>query len=363
MNFLKRIKHLQKTIEQRSLHALIIANTLDIYYLTGLNLSLGHVIFTTTDALLLVDGRYIEYCNSHSPIPVKLTKDHNLLPHLSQIYKENTLVNIGFDSKELSYEGYTSLYKRTQAQSSLKIKLVPIPYLLKDLRVQKDSEEIQALSFAADLGTKGYQYVIDSLKKGVTEIQLAQDLEIFWKKNKSQSVAFEPIIAFGYNTAHPHYHPQEVALKTGDPILIDIGVKIGNYHSDMTRTVFFKRIKPELAKIYNIVKEAQQKALDLCKPGVLLKDLDSTARNHIEANGYGEYFNHSLGHGIGLEVHENPAISHKSASEVLLPGMAITIEPGIYLPNLGGVRIEDTIIITKKSYKNLTTCGKELTIL
>lgn len=163
----------------------------------------------------------------------------------------------------------------------------------------------------------------------------------------------------------PHYRAGNTKLKQGMPILIDIGVNYRHYHSDMTRVVFLGEPDPKLKTIYHIVEKAQKEALQLCKPGTLIGELDRAARGYIESQGYGDHFGHGLGHGVGLEIHELPNVRNKPPfnSMVLLPGMVITIEPGIYIPDIGGVRIEDTIVITENGHENLTERSKELNIL
>ncbi|MCH9703190.1 MAG: M24 family metallopeptidase, partial [Chlamydiae bacterium] len=189
---------------------------------------------------------------------------------------------------------------------------------------------------------------------------LVAELEIFWLQNGAAGVAFSPIVAFGENSSKPHYHPQDRPLREDDAVLIDIGVTLDHYHSDMTRVLLPKDPDPKMVEIYAVVKEAQKRALALCKPKSVVADLDAAARDYITECGYGDHFVHSLGHGIGLEVHEAPRL-YKEGADVdlrLEAGMAITIEPGIYLPGIGGVRIEDTVVITNEGHINLTNSPK-----
>jgi len=203
------------------------------------------------------------------------------------------------------------------------------------------------------------------LKEGISENELAIELEIFWKRRGSKAIAFDPIIAFGSNSSMPHYRVGQRKLNTGEAVLIDIGVNLNHYHSDMTRVVFFGDPDPKIASIYEIVLKAQELALENCRPGTPIAELDASARTYIEQKGYGENFTHSLGHGVGLEIHELPLIRSQSpgADTQLEEGMVVTIEPGIYLPGIGGVRIEDTVAITRDGYENLTNRSKELSII
>jgi Xaa-Pro aminopeptidase len=261
--------------------------------------------------------------------------------------------------KILAFGTDTTLYKNfidLQASLNAKIKLLPIENPVKRLRMIKDGDEIKALRASAKLGSEGYDYVASLIKDGVSETALALELEIFWKRAGAKGAAFDPIIAFGANSSMPHYRAGEAILKRGDHVLIDIGVDYKNYHSDMTRVVFPKEPPSEIKHIYQIVKAAQKKALELCRPGTLIGDLDNAARNYIASEGFGEQFSHNLGHGIGLETHEMPNLRNTPANSAirLQPGMAITIEPGIYLSGLGGIRLEDTVVITESGHENLT---------
>ncbi len=366
MDIKKRIKRLQNLLVDNRCDAILVENPINLFYLTGMELSTGQLLVSTKSAKLIVDGRYYEVCKTHCPLSTVLLKKETLQALLqSKPFQE--VQKLAFDSEQTSHGRfleYRSLVRAIETKSSKKraLKLVPLNDPIKQLRAIKDADEILILKKAAQLGSKGYDFICTQLKQGITELEAAAELEIFWKRNGSQGLAFESIIAFGTNGSMPHYRPHQVKLKKGDPILIDIGVKWGHYHSDMTRTVFLGAPSPKMQEIYKIVLKAQTEALKLCKPGNAISDLDSCARSIITAAGYGKNFNHSLGHGIGLEVHELPFI-RGTATDILRPGMAITIEPGIYLPGIGGVRIEDTVIITENGYENLTKRPKKLQIL
>lgn len=212
---------------------------------------------------------------------------------------------------------------------------------------------------AAELGCQGFDYIVSLLKENVQESDLALALEFYWRKKGAQGVAFDPIIAFGENSALPHYRAQEVRLKNNQIVLMDIGVRYRHYHSDMTRVVFKGEVEDELLKIRDIVEEASMRALSILKPGVSIAEVDLAARSYIESKGYGPYFTHSLGHGVGLQIHEFPFL-RKSSPHNLQEGMVITIEPGIYLPKLGGVRLEDTVSITATGFENFTTRPRQI---
>ncbi len=256
---------------------------------------------------------------------------------------------MGFDAEYTTYDSFKSLLAFTE-------KLIPLKSPIRRIREIKEPDEIDKLRAAADLGSKGFDYVCTLLTEGISEEKIARELEFFWRKKGGEKLAFDPHIAFGAGTAQPHYHSSNRVLKKDEPVLIDIGVVVDHYYSDMTRVVFFGEPKPEIEKIYRIVFEAYSAALELCRPGTKIGDLDHAARGVIEQEGYQDYFPHSLGHGVGLEIHESPTLRSKGedVERGLEEGMVITIEPGIYLPGSFGVRLEDTIVITQEGYANIT---------
>lgn len=347
-----RIKKMQSLLGEFEIDCLLITAPTDILYFTGQSVSVGKLLFTENTAHLIVDGRYFESCEKNAPCTVLLSDEHTF-KHLLTKSKATTL---GFSSQDTSYSDYVSLQILIQ---SLSCTLVPLDSPTSRLRMIKDDNEIEALKQAAALGNQGYQHIKDMIIEGITEEELAIELEIYWKKKGSQKTAFDPIIAFGKNSAMPHYRAAKEKLKNGDTVLIDIGVTLNHYHSDMTRTHFLGEPHPQMKEIYEIVQTAQQLALDNCLPGITVGELDAVARDYIASKGYGPQFTHSLGHGIGLEIHEFPILRNKPPyqSVILQPGMAITIEPGIYLPGIGGVRIEDTVILTENGHLNVTREG------
>jgi Xaa-Pro aminopeptidase len=343
-----RLSQLQKKID---VDALLIEEEKDLYYLTGLNLSAGRLLITKKDACLFVDGRYREQAVKKAPCRVEGLTQELLLKELNS----HAHTTLGFDEKKSSYLAYQSLKKVAQ---KLKAKLVPVDSPVAFLRAIKDSEEQEKLKRAANLGSRGFRHVKSLLKVGVTELELAAELQRFWWEHGGEGAAFRPIIAFGSNTSNPHYMPTKARLKEGDPVLIDIGVTVEQYHSDMTRMVFFGEPHKKLAHAYRCVLRAQQAALALCKPGITLGEVDKAARAVLEKEGVLEFFSHSLGHGIGLDVHEFPFF--RNADFVLKKGVALTIEPGVYFPGIGGIRIEDTVLITADGHENLTKIAKTI---
>ncbi len=344
----QRIKSAQELLSTYHADALIVEHPTDLYYLTGLEMSAGKLLITPEAVCLLVDGRYIEACQKSSPCRVILLENQAVKNWLSANSKGSTL---GFDSRNTSYQTYSTLKKELHAFSML-----PIEGPIERLRMIKDDDEIIELRKAAQLGSDGVKWLVSQLREGVTEAELAWSVEHFWKEKGAKKLGFDPIIAFGVNSSMPHYRAGSTPLKKNSPVLLDIGVVRNHYHSDMTRVVFFGDVDPEIKKIYAIVEEAKSLALELCRPGTRVEQLDSAARGYIASQGYGDRFTHNLGHGVGLDIHEMPflKVAEPFGSEILKPGMVITIEPGIYLPEKGGIRLEDTILITEQGHENLT---------
>jgi len=345
MNIKKRIEKTQKLIVSLGIEALYLDDSIQLYYLTGLHLSAGCLVIWEYETLLLVDNRYSELARQQTVVTVGELTKNSLKDRLNQ-KKTSTL---GFSSTHTTY-------KKFQELQELPLVLKPLEDPLRPLRMIKDPEEIKLLENAAILGSQGFDHVCQILHEGMTEAEAALQLELFWKTHGGKQAAFDPIIAFGANGSMPHYRAGKSTLTKGSAVLIDIGVTLDHYHSDMTRMVYYGQPSAQILEVHQIVQKAQEEALALCKPGTKLGALDKIAHDVIDHSPYPGTFTHSLGHGIGLEVHEFPFIRNSAPFDqvALEEGMVITIEPGIYLPGIGGVRIENTILITHSGYKDLT---------
>ena len=339
--FLKRVARLWEQLEG-SVEACLIEDPIDLYYLTGLSLSKGSLLLTRKKQLLLVDDRYFQSAIEKAVVAV----ERDLQVAWEEFFARNLFKKIAFDSEKVSYERYLEFQKYHK-------EFVASPNLLKNVRAIKDTVEMGKITMSAQLLRRGFTHICSLLKAGITEKELSKEFEIFCLQQGADGLAFEPIIAFGKNSAMPHYHSQNVALQSKDVVLIDIGVIVDHYHSDMTRVVFFEEPHLRLSYLYQIVKQAQKAALDLCAPGTTLAELDLAAREVFKRHDLEPFFVHSLGHGIGLNTHEFPRISHqgKDAQVILQKNMVVTIEPGLYLPDIGGVRYEDMVLITEEGYR------------
>ncbi len=340
----RKIEGLQKVLRERRLDALIIENPIDLFYLTGLNLSKGYLVVKSSGATLFVDSRYIEMARNISPLPVELNEKKSFMKDLSGA--------VGFDSSFMTYEEYSSLEKGFPD-----VRLTAAPAPLKEMRVVKTPDERAALKRAALLTYEGLLHIKGLLQEGISEEELAFAFEWFCRKKGASSLSFDPIIAFGPNSAYPHHRAGKTLLQKGQVVLMDVGAVVDSYHGDLTRIAFFGEADPKLVHFLHVVRRAQQKAMEAVRPGVFVGRLDEIVRHEFRLEGVEELFTHSLGHGIGLETHEYPRIRFdgEDAPLLLAPGMVFTLEAGLYQSPLGGIRYEDMIVVTENSYENL--CG------
>lgn len=353
-----RIEKTQNYLEKWKIDLLVIERPEDLFYFTGKHLSAGIVFISSKGATLFADGRYFHQCATLQEFETILYEEKNIKSFFDNFPSG---LKIGFDSDHLVFSRF--LKWESICKEHGKHQLIPLTNPAFELRMVKDEEETKKMTEAARICSQGYDFLLSQVETGITEIELVKRLELFFLE-KGGRFSFNPIIAFGERTANPHYTPGPFSLKEGEAVLFDLGFEWDHYQSDMTRTIFWKNVSPKLEEIYFVVKEAQERALKAVKPQVLAKDLDAFAREFIKEKGYGEFFNHNLGHGVGMEVHEYPSLSPKGKEEhVLEPNMVITIEPGIYLPGIGGVRIENSVVVTEKGFFDLTQRSTELQVL
>jgi Xaa-Pro aminopeptidase len=342
--FVKRQQHLQRRLVCLKVDAYLSDHPKDIFYLTGIELSLGRLLIGKNQAVLFVDGRYEEIAKKMGTAVIKKRGDKTLLSLLlSSSWKEVNV--IGFDTQT----PYASLNQLKKGLKGFRLKGLERP--IEEMRKIKDQKEIELLKKSASLLWEGFLHAKKGLKVGVEEREVALAFEFYCRKQGAEGVSFPPIVAFGPNSALPHHHSGKRRLKEGDVVLMDLGVQLRGYASDMTRTFFFGQGPSYLQHLYKVVAEAKQEALARCRPGTALSELDRAARQVMKKAKMEKNFLHSLGHGIGLDVHELP--NFRLEGESLEEGMVITIEPGLYLKGKGGVRLEDMIVITKTGHQNL----------
>lgn len=363
---MSKIKYIKQILEKEKLDGVIISTVSHINYLTGFsNFSKdereAYLLITAKENFIFTDGRYTEAVK-------KQVKDFKLIEISSQnplkkilkiLSSKLHIYNVGIDEENLTVKEYKMI--------NLIFKNI-IPLKSFYIRSVKTSDEIEKIKKACQIADQGFKYLLTKIKLGVSEKDLAFELEFFIRK-KGTHLSFNPIIAFSNNSSVPHHQTGEAILrkKMGEFILIDMGVKYDGYCSDMTRTLFFGKATDKQKEIYKIVLEAQKiaiKFIETCLKNnkkIRAKEVDKIAREYIKKVGY-PTIPHSLGHGIGLEVHEAPSLSPKSKHE-LKEGMVFSIEPGIYLEGFGGVRIEDLFVIEKNNLRQLTKSPKHLTEL
>lgn len=320
--------------------SVLIEQPIDLFYLTGLNLSKGRLFVKQGKATLFVDGRYYAQAKVKAPCEVA---------HWDQI-KELKEKEIGFDSAFLTYDGVLHLKEEMPH-----VHWIPKPHPIQELRLIKEPQEIETLKKAAHLTWQGYRHVESLLKEGVSEEELALEFEWFCRKQGASGMSFPPIIAFGENGAYPHYRAGKAKLKKGQSILIDAGAILNHYCADMTRMMHFGAVHPRIAQFEEWVARAKHKAIQAIKPGVLLGSLDQIVQDEFDRLNVKPLYIHALGHGIGLETHEFPRIRFDGVDRnvVLKPGMVFTIEPGLYEMGVGGVRLEDMVLVTETGHENL----------
>ena len=335
-------------LSQQALGGVIMLFPIHLRYMTGLAVTRGTLLIGRERASLFIDRRYAFAAVSLSP------EFEVVISSSPEEEKETLRQRLEAISGPVGFDPSTTTVEQFQTLVALGHHLEPAPALFSVLRRPKSFLEITAIQEACTLCAKGFQFLLRQLREGVTELQLVQALKAFWFANGAESISFDPIVAFGPNSACPHWLPSAFALAQDSPVLIDIGVSVQGYHSDMTRTVFFGRPDPELVACKAVVLEAYRRAERAAIPGAAPFALDALARDYIKTKGYGEFFVHGLGHGVGLQIHEPPRVSELALREpVLEVGDVITLEPGIYLPGRGGVRIENTVVIEALGARSL----------
>ncbi|MBE6761691.1 MAG: aminopeptidase P family protein [Ruminococcaceae bacterium] len=326
-------------------------------YLSGFESSLGYLFITKEKTVLFVDGRYIEAAkrNVNSDIEVRL------FTKLSEQAKEF----LGDEIKSLLVETSNTVADVKGFEKLFERKIIPSDELentLHSLRLVKNDYEVECVIKAQRMAEKAFEDTLEFIRPGVTEIEIAAELEYRMKLAGSEKISFETIAVSGEKSSMPHGVPDNKIIKSGDFITMDFGATYKDYHSDMTRTVAVGFATDEMKKVYNTVLEANIAAIETVCEGVKASEVDLAARSIIKSAGYGEYFTHSTGHGVGLEIHEAPTVSFKNEKN-LASGQIITIEPGIYLEGKFGVRIEDMVVVTKNGCNNLTKANKSLIII
>ena len=318
--------------------------------------SAGMLLIFKECAYLIIDFRYIEKARN-TVKNCTVMEQENLTEQINSLMKKHNAKSLAVESMDMTLSRMSFLEKKFPDIEF--IKSDELSNNIYDMRTIKSTEEIEKIHKAQKIAEKAFDEILGFIRPGVTEREIALKLDNCMLENGAEGLSFETIALAGANTSMPHGVPGNYKVKNGDFVLMDFGAVYDGYHSDMTRTVCVGQSSEKMGKIYDIVLKAQLEALKKVKSGITGSELDGYARDIIDESGYGDFFGHSLGHGVGMEIHEFPTASSKSET-ILKENMVVTVEPGIYLPGEFGVRIEDFVVVTENSHQNLTNCPKKL---
>ena len=351
-----RILNIQKKLDNNE--ALLITSPSNRFYLTDFHSSAGCVFITKDEAFFLVDFRYFEKAKStvHNMATVL---QHRFFEDINGIIERKCIETVFVETDYVSVEDFARYSQKMVAQISNNNKF---SVYLKEMRSVKTEQEISRIRRAAELTDRAFSYILDKIRVGASEKDIALDLEFFMRKNGSEGVSFDFIVVSGKNSSLPHGVPTDKKIQKGDFVTLDFGAVVNGYRSDMTRTVAVGSVTEEQKAVYETVLKAQNAAIAYAKAGVICSEVDAVSRDIITKAGYGDNFGHGLGHSVGIEIHESPCFN-TSDQTVLKENMVITVEPGIYLENKYGIRIEDMIIIEKDGCKDITSSPKQLMVI
>jgi Xaa-Pro aminopeptidase len=345
---------LKKRLESHQLDAVLLLSLENIRYLSGFTGSDAVFLLTQKEAFFLTDSRYWTQAEDEVR-DAQIVRYQKKTDGLVSLLLDLKSKRVGFESSSLPFSLYQTLLEKLEGR----IEFVPLEKELRNLRAFKDETELSLIRSAIGIASEAFLHVLKLIKEGAEERVLSLEMEFFMKRRGAEATGFDIIVASGARSALPHGRASDKRIEKGDFVLIDFGSRFKGYHSDQTRTLFCHSSTSEQRKIYDIVKEAHDRAIAKIRPGIPISEVDRVAREFIRTQGYGEYFGHGTGHGIGLAVHEDPVVNGEN-QDPLQEGMVFTIEPGIYLPGWGGVRIEDMVRVTADGAEVLTYLSTEL---
>ncbi len=352
----KRVLKLRRLFDENKIDAAFITQAENRRYLSGFDGTAGYLFITPKKAVLATDFRYTEQAAREAPDFEILRIGGNMADWFPSLIGDSGVKRLGFEAADVTYSFHRQLQNALK-KKGVKVKLIPVSGLVDSLRSVKELKEIEFIIQASSITDAALEQVADRIKAGMTERQVAWELEKTMRENGSQALPFEIIVASGPNAALPHHKPTDRSIREGEPVVIDMGAKVSGYATDLSRTVCAGRPDAKFKKVYNTVLKAQTTAISKIREGMSGHEADRVAREIIKKAGYGEAFGHALGHGVGLAEHESPRLGPGS-KDTLAGGMVFTIEPGIYLPGWGGIRIEDTVVMEKGKVKPLTKAIK-----
>jgi len=348
-----RVQKVGRLLAEKGIGAMLVMQPENRYYLSGFTGDTGALLITPGTSYICVDFRYIEQAREQSPHLHLARVTGTIMEKLAEMRESTGFNTLAFEAGFINYHLYSTLRDKLPG-----VALAPLDGMVEKLRRIKEPSELEAIAASMALLDRGFEHICGFIKPGVTEAAVSLELEIYLRRLGASGTSFPFIVASGPRASLPHGEASDRVIGKGDILTLDFGVILNHYCSDMTRTVSVGAPPPEMEKIYYIVLEAQQAGLNAVKAGVGANSVDRAARNVIEGYGYGEFFGHGTGHGVGLAVHEAPRLSARDDT-VLEAGMVVTVEPGIYLPGRGGVRIEDSVVVERGGCRLLTRAPKD----
>lgn len=359
-----RVERVARRLDDLGLGALLVTNPENRRYLSGFTGhddgadSAGALLIAGTRVTLITDGRYTEQAAGECPGMRVVKRDGSMTSLAAQLLRESGAARVGFEATHLTVALRDDLDAALASGEGDRPELVPTRQLVERLRVVKDAEELAAIERAVAITDETFLHLTGYLQPGLTERQVAREIERYMLEQGADGLAFDSIVASGPNAALPHATPTDRALALGEPIILDMGARYAGYCSDMTRTVCLGEPGEEAQRVYDAVLRAQESCSRGLRPGLNGKEADALARDSLMQDGYGERYLHGTGHGLGLEIHEDPQLRKAGEEYVLEPGMVVTVEPGAYISGWGGVRIEDTAVLTEEGVRVLTKSPK-----
>ena len=353
--YAQRLQDVRAKLADAQLDGYLVQDRMDQFWLTGFTGEDGAVLVTPHALVLLTDGRFDEAADREAPFAKKVLRKRGGPDTTVATVRRLRVQRLGFNATQMNVQRHGELRKLLRKTT----KLAPANSVIGPLRQTKSPEEVTAIRRAIDIAQRAMVALLRTIKPGQTEQAVAARLEYEMQRLGAQGPSFPSIVASGPHASLPHHEPTPRKLRRGEALLIDWGARVGWYVSDLTRVIRLGSIPPRIAKAYRIAREAQRAAIAAIRPGLNTAAVDRAARQVIRKAGLGERFTHGVGHGLGLNVHEAPGL-HRKGADVLRPGMVVTVEPGIYLPGVGGVRIEDDVLVTQTGYEVLSTLPHDL---
>jgi Xaa-Pro aminopeptidase len=356
MDHAARRRRLGGRFDELGVEALLVTRIVNVRYLTGFTGTNGQIVVTREGGTFFTDSRYREQCRREVPdLPTEIY-DREFHGRVGEVCRAGGLRRLGFEAAGLTYRGW----RRLEAEDGVDLVAVEDP--VERCRWAKDPEELWLIERAQGITDEAFDRVTGKLVEGITERQVAFELELAMRQLGAERIAFDSIVAFGEQAAEPHHRPGDRPLRRGDVVKLDFGALVDGYHSDMTRTVAFGEPDHRIREVHQVVLRAHLAGIEAVRAGATGGEADRAARGVVQEAGFGDRFGHGLGHGVGLEIHEGPSL-RREGEDVLPAGAVVTVEPGVYLPGVGGVRIEDMVVVQPDGCRPLPEASKELVVL